>query len=67
MNNTTELIKELVGLCVDKDIFFTSNPLDSYLIIGSNYDCTVGRFSIFTEDKDSPDQLQAAIDRVRAL
>jgi hypothetical protein len=63
----TELIKELVGLCVDKDIRFTSNPLDSYLIIGSNFDCAVGKFSIFTEDKDASDKLQAAINRVRAL
>jgi len=60
----TKLIQELVGLCVEKgldfkysvdmDTFVVRNLMDIYYLGG-------------IKEKDAPDQLQAAIDKVKGL
>ena len=60
---TTKLIKELVGLCVEKRLFM----VESDNII--NASCYLRRIRVHVDllDVDAPQQLQAAIDKVKAL
>tara|TARA_R110000782_G_C14819187_1_gene413740 strand:- start:14209 stop:14406 length:198 start_codon:yes stop_codon:yes gene_type:complete len=64
---TTELIKELVGLAVEKLVKFEWNPDDECFLIGSDCDYRFGLHYIFIDNEDAPDQLQAAIDKVKSL
>jgi hypothetical protein len=64
---TTELIKEIVGLCVEKLVHFGWNPSDECFLIGNDYDYRFGLHYIFIDNEDAPAQLQAAIDKVKLL
>lgn len=59
---TTELIKELVGLAVEKEIRFEYDPSWPVLFfyIESGIEVQLGY-------KSTPAQLQAAIDRIKSL
>lgn len=61
---TTELIKELFGLAVEKDICFEYYRLLGDLVLVVRVD---GGLCIYPQDKDAPAQIQAAIDKVKEL
>lgn len=64
---TTKLIQKLVGLAVEKDIDFAFDPDQSKFFVFYDNIKKLYTTSIYIKEKDAPAQLQAAIDKVRAL
>lgn len=78
MTDTTKLIKELVGLAVEKSLkgkpCITETIKDHTVRVtfyersdSALLDNWSGSIKVFLRSKDAPAQLQAAIDKVKAL
>lgn len=64
---TTKLIQELVGLAVERGVSFSFDEDDLRLFVIWHKARNVYLLSIYTNESGAPDQLQAAIDKIKRL